>query len=200
MLSNLPHTPSASDDEFVHVTAAIFEEVNVPPSEDPEPFVKSRLRDEAEKVIIGETENKIVYAKTGAFRVFEKLDRMTRDIEILQAQDGTMTSHIEELRQKVSYLDGRVNCLTQSSEGYLSIRRRFLDVYKRDIMMEKPISSKAIQAGNISAHEGDALGDAALFQRDERTDRATYRELYGLDYPQVLDYSTYTDRLFDKLY
>ena len=48
--------------------------------------------------------------------------------------------------------------------------------------------------------EGDALGDAALFQRDERTDLRPYRELYGLDYQQVLDYSTYTHGLFDNLY
>ena len=41
MLENLPHTPSASDDEFVDITAAIFEEVDVPPEEDPEPFVIS---------------------------------------------------------------------------------------------------------------------------------------------------------------
>ncbi|KAM0797820.1 hypothetical protein BDR22DRAFT_891869 [Usnea florida] len=136
MLSNLPRTPSASDDEFVDVTAAIFQEVNVPPSEDPEPFVKSRLRDEAEKVIVGETENKIVYANTGAYRIFEHLDEMTRKVNILIAKDGTKTSNIEELRQKVSYLESR---------------------------------------------------------RDERTDLRTYRELYGLCYQQVLDYSSKVD-------
>lgn len=208
MLSNMPQTPpSASDDEFLDVTAAIVETVNVPPSEDPEPFVKLRLRDEADKITIGETENKILYANAGAFRVFEDLNDMKRDIIILKARDSTKTSHIEELRQndwelrqKVRCLESRVRCLVQSSEGYLAIRRRFLDVYKRDIKMQTPMNSKAIHQGNISAYEGDALGDAALFERDKRTDLITYRELYGLEYHQVLDFSTYTDGLFDKLY
>ena len=208
---SLPQTPSASDDEFVDVTGAIVERVNVPSSEDPESFVKSRLRDEADKVVIGETQNKIIYASVGAFRVFEDLDDMKRDVQVLKAKDCTTTSQIEELRhdttsqieelrQKVSYLESRVRSLVKTSEGYLAIRRRFLAVYKRDIKMERPMSSKAIKEGNISAHEGDALGDAALFQRDQRTDLRTYRELYGLQHQQVLDFSTYTDRLFDKLY
>ena len=200
MPAHLPHTPSASDDEVTDVTAAVFERINVPSLQDPEPLVKSRLRDEAEQVTIGETENNIVFANTGGFGVLEGLEQIKRDIKILMAKDDKMTSHIEELQQNVSYLESRVGCLVQSSEGYLSIRRRFLEVYKRDVKMEKPENSKANQEGNIVAHEGDALGDAALFQRDQRTDRSTYRELYGLEYQQVLDFSTYTDGLFNKLY
>lgn len=63
--------------------------------------------------------------------------------------------------------------------------------------MEELKGSKAIREGNIIAYEGDALGDAMLFDRDQRTDRSIYRELYGLDYQQVLDFRTYTDGLFN---
>ncbi|KAM0794957.1 hypothetical protein BDR22DRAFT_921316 [Usnea florida] len=80
------HYSSKVDDEFVDVTAAIFEEVNIPPSEDPEPFVKSRLRDKAENVIVGETENKIIYANIGGYRNFKHLDEITREINILTAK------------------------------------------------------------------------------------------------------------------
>ena len=50
------------------------------------------------------------------------------------------------------------------------------------------------------AHEGDALGDAVLFDRDHRTDRSIYRELYGLEYEKVLAFRTYTDDLFNTSY
>ena len=91
-------------------------------------------------------------------------------------------------------MESRVRNLGQCSKGYLSIRRRFLDVYKREIKAELK-GSKAIRAGNLIAHEGDALGDAVLFARDQRTDRSIYREVYGLGYQQVLDFCTYTDNL-----
>lgn len=64
--------------------------------------------------------------------------------------------------------------------------------------MEELKSSKVIREGNIIAYEGDALRDAVLFNCDQRTDRIIYRELYGLDYQQVLDFCIYTDGLFNK--
>ena len=87
----------------------------------------------------------------------------------------------------------------------LKAQRRFLDVYKRDIKgIEELKGSKAIREGNLIAHEGDALGDAlgdaVLFDRDQRTDRSIYRELYGLEHQQVLDFRTYTDGLFKTSY
>ncbi|KAL9640853.1 MAG: hypothetical protein Q9164_000011 [Protoblastenia rupestris] len=108
---------------------------------------------------------------------------------ILMARDEKRASQIDEHQKRISSLESRVGHLTQSSEGYLSIRRRFLDIYKRDIkVIEKLKSLKAIREGNLIAYEGDALGDAVLFDRDQRTDRSIYRELYGLDHQQVLDY------------
>ena len=60
MPAYLPQTPSASDVEVTDVIAAVFERINVPSLQDPEPLLKSRLRDEAEQVTIGETEDNIV--------------------------------------------------------------------------------------------------------------------------------------------
>ena len=106
------------------------------------------------------------------------------------------TSQIDEHQKKILSLESRVRLLVQSSEGYLSIRRRFLDKYKRDVKAIGELKgSKAIREGNLTAYEGDALGDAVLFDRDQRTDRGIHRELYGLDHEQVLDFSTYTDCL-----
>ena len=133
---------------------------------------------------------------------------MKREMNILMARDEKRASQISEHQKQISEhqkqissLESRVSLLTQSSEGYLSIRRRFLDVYKRDIKaMEELKGSKAIRKGNTIAHEGDALGDAMLFVRDQRTDRSIYRELYGLDFQQVLDFRMYTNDLFNTSY
>lgn len=103
-----------------------------------------------------------------------------------QARSTSFRSQIDELQKHNSSLESRVRLLAQSSENYLSIRRRFIDVYKRDIKgMEGIKGSRAIREGNLMAHEGDALGDAELFVRDQRTDKSIYRELYGLDHQQV---------------
>lgn len=45
----------------------------------------------------------------------------------------------------------------QSSDNYLGIRRRFLEVYQRDVKGEGARDPEAIRQGNIIAHEGDAL-------------------------------------------
>ena len=47
--------------------------------------------------------------------------------------------------------------------------------------------SAAIKAGNSKAHDGNALADAALYHRDRRSDTRLYRDLYGLDYREVLE-------------
>lgn len=57
--------------------------------------------------------------------------------------------------------------------------------------MQEKQTTKAIQTGNSAAHDGDAVGDAFLFECDKRTDRTLYRELYGLDADQVLRYRTH---------
>ena len=126
---------------------------------------------------------------------------MKTKMDIQTSQIGDLQKKIGEHQKEISSLKSHGRTLAQCSEGYLSIRRRFLDVYKRDIKdMEELKGSKAIREGNSIAHEGDALGDAVLFDRDQRTDLRIYRELYGLEYKQVLAFRTYTDGLFNTLY
>lgn len=44
-------------------------------------------------------------------------------------------------------------------------------------------------ASNVSAHEGDALGDAVMFSKDPSISPRIYSELYGLTHEQVLNFS-----------
>lgn len=103
----------------------------------------------------------------------------------LERQKNLLADH----KQQLKFLNSRVDTLLQFSQGYMNIRRRFLDVYKRDIKHLPGYElTKAIRSGNSVAHDGDAVRDAFLFENDKRTDRTLYRELYGLDADQVLCY------------
>ncbi|KAL2059455.1 hypothetical protein ABVK25_000748 [Lepraria finkii] len=172
--------------------AIVFEEIHMLPLQDPEPLIKLRLRDRAEHITMGQAGNKLVYANSGGHGVLGELADMKMKLDILIAETSQIDEHqkeIDEYQKKNSSLESRVKLLTQTSERYLSIRRRFLDIYKRDIKgIEELKGSKAIREGNQIAHEGDALWDAMLFDRDQRKDKTTYRDLYGLDYSQVLDF------------
>ena len=168
--------------------------------EDAETLIESRKRDEAENVNMGQVGKKGLYATSGGHGVLEDLAQLRMQIDFLLAKDAKRENKISEHQKHISSLESRVRCLVQSSEGYLQIRKRFLDVYKRDIKaIEGFKPSETILEGNMVTREGDAFGDAVLFDRDQRTDRSIYRELYGLDYQQVLDFGTYTDDRVHKL-
>ena len=147
---------------------------------------------------MGHNGDEVVHAKSGGQSLLGELSEMKRSITILLSNDERMTEQIEKLRMQTEELQKEITSLErhsgrliESSESYLSDRRRFLDVYRRDVKGEEVLQgSKAIREGNGRAHEGDALGDAMLFDRNHRSDRMLYRELYGLDHTQVLEFCT----------
>lgn len=121
-------------------------------------------------------------------RSFEhRLSLLEAEVRNLNFTQTTMDS----LRQKDAELDLIIATLSYP-EGYLSTRKRLLAVYKRDHEVIE-INNGATPEGDYSAHEGDALADAVLFHRDRRTDKSTYRRLYGLDDFQVLEFRTCID-------
>lgn len=71
----------------------------------------------------------------------------------------------KKMETQITDLQNRVEILTQTSEGYRKIRRRFLEVYRRDILGE--VDSQGLQRigdGNQAAHNGDAVADALTLQ------------------------------------
>ena len=129
---------------------------------------------------------------------------MQSDRSIQKAMITTLQTKVEQHEVKVKQhevkilaLEQRVKRLSQASEGYIAIRRRFIEVFKRDVNGSKDFkNSTAIQNGNIVAHEGDALTDAMIYENDQRTDARVYRQLYGLHHTQVLAFRTYPNGLF----
>ena len=120
---------------------------------------------------------------------------MIRRVETLESKEimtrgqiGDMRGQIGKQEKEIIALKGCVGRLSQNLDGYRCIRRQFLDIYRRDVKDDQALKgSPAIKAGNAKAHGGDALADAALFKHDHRTDTRLYRDLYGLEYRQVLE-------------
>jgi hypothetical protein len=75
-----------------------------------------------------------------------------------------LADNLEKTDAQVTDLQHRVKILTQTSEGYHKIRRRFLEVYRRDVLNEVHRQGlKIISEGNEAAHHGDVVADASLY-------------------------------------
>lgn len=124
--------------------------------------------------------------------IFTKLEEYGEKLERQGMILENVRKELESHKRQLEFLNPRMDTLRQLSEGYLDNRRRFFDIYRRYIKHPKEKkSTKAIRDGNAAAHDGDAVADAFLFECDKRTDRTTFRELYGLDADQVLHYRTH---------
>lgn len=125
------------------------------------------------------------------------MEQKDRETEIMKSQMSSLTTRMDKLemgkaedRSRILSLENHVDLLKSTSEAFFVIRRRFFETYYRDAKNQKVQGSADIRQSNALAQEGNAFGDAELFDRDHRTDRSIYRELYGLEYSQVLEYST----------
>lgn len=137
---------------------------------------------------IGQFGDKIVYGNEGGHSILARLGTIEDEITALKAKDTKRAAETSQLQKEMLSTRKDVKRLEQNCEGYLAIRRRFLDVYKRDVIgLETHTGTRAIKEGNVAAHQGDAIGDATLFERHKRTDRRIFCDLYGLDPAQVLE-------------
>lgn len=146
---------------------------------------QQELGDELPGITLDQIGNNLVYGNDGGHGLLSEIKEMRNDIALLLAKDKTREDTLKEHRQEIQDLKHQTKTLRQVSEGYLAIRRRFIDVYKRDVRSSIR-GSKAIQIGNSLAHEGDVVVDAYLYTRDHRTDESVFCELYGLGVNQVL--------------
>lgn len=130
-----------------------------------------------------------MYGNKGGLGILEKLDMLlendSRQMSLIMANQ----KNLDENQKNISSLESRVRLLAPGSDNYMSIRRRFIDVYKRDGKgMDELRGSKAIRDGDAKAHHGDALSDALLSMREGRTDASICFELCGVSYDRVLQY------------
>lgn len=116
-----------------------------------------------------------------------------------------LTTKIDKQNKKIGEQDINISdqriqlsALVQSSAGHRKMRKRLVEGYKRNT--NRPYNGQIIAEGNALAHDGDALADAALFKDEHRSDTYIFRELYGLDPEQVLEFRTYICAPFKQLY
>ena len=120
-------------------------------------------------------------------------------IEMLESEAEESKTKIDTQDNNLLDLEGRVTDLTLISEGYLTIRMRFLDIYNKKVKRDPAFQqTPEIEAGNMRAHDGDARVDALLFRDQRRTkDPGTYKELYGVDHSKTLEFGTYIENSTD---
>ena len=119
-------------------------------------------------------------------KVKELKDNSQRQVKELK---DSSQRQVKELNQR---LGTQVQELKDASQGYLLIRQRFLDTFRRDILKDPEAKwTRAISEGNKAAHHGDAVTDAGLFNSGSRKDDFLMLEIYGLSFHQILSLSKY---------
>lgn len=192
---------------MLQVDGMIFHDMTIPSESGLESTVKLRMKAEADNMSSDFYGNSTTWVNPRGHGLMDRLQHMERRF----AQLDAALLEIASLKVEVEDRKAKVKCLTRLSDGYLVIRRRFVELYRKDKMgksfqriqymveaneteinftgMTELESSPAIRQGNISAREGDALGDAVLFDKDPSLSPRVYSDLYGLTHQQVLDFS-----------
>jgi hypothetical protein len=137
------------------------------------------------------------YGNPAGRTLLEERHDMKELMKRLDTQQMKMETQITDLQHRVGDLQHRVKILTQSSEGYRKIRRRFLEVYRRDILGEADSQGlQRIGDGNQAAHNGDAVADASLYKSGEKYHEKVLVNLYGLTADQILYLGKYSNFTF----
>jgi len=107
-------------------------------------------------------------------------ERSTEEkLSYLIERDAIHEASIDQLRAEV-------RVLRASAEGYVQIRARFIENFRKHVLNEAPINPNIIRTGNVAAHEGDAVADALLYRTERRSDQHIFRLLYGFTHDEVL--------------
>lgn len=103
---------------------------------------------------------------------------------------------LADLRMQVAKLNTRtelqslrIDDLARNCTRYLDVRRRTLDVYRRDILKCATTATKRrTRHGNQTVHGGDAVADADLYITRNRRDNDVFEKLYGLEVSKVSEF------------
>ena len=109
----------------------------------------------------------------------EMMKRLEAKEATSEARKATSEARIATLGAEVDGLKIQVKDLTLSSEEYRSIRNRFIEVYRRDVM--KNITKEGYEMignGNEAAHHGDVIADSAFYLSFRRYDEDTFVHIY----------------------
>ena len=115
--------------------------------------------------------------------------RLRKDAEVAMLKDLNAKHD-----RAITMLTSRVTDLQRTSEGYLDIRDRFLDITRCDILQLPPPnqrSTAAVRRANEAAHGPDAVGDAYVYHLRSRADGRTCLKIHGMAFRDVLKLRKY---------
>ena len=137
-----------------------------------------------------------MYGNTLGVELIKERDDIRSSQDVLQKEVKALKGEFREFRENKDRetldLQTRIKELAAASQGYLNIRHRFLDTFRRDILKDPTAKwTPMIQAGNAAAHHGDAVTDAGLFETGSRKDKTLIVKVYGLTADEILSLSKY---------
>ena len=111
----------------------------------------------------------------------KRLTALSEEVEALK----TRTEGQEKMKEEVQSLRSQVSDHDTFSEGFTTIRQRFFDCYRRDVLKEESMSFRRIRQGNAAAHEGNCSVDLMLYERHLRNDQPLFVTIYGINIVQA---------------
>jgi len=112
------------------------------------------------------------------------------DLQKKQRSQDDRITHNREAQELTKRTQGaQIQTLTSGNERYLRMRNRYISTYKRDFLRRNTrTDERIINAGNYTAHGGDAAVDATLYTMPQgRMDFSVFRRLYRVS-PQTIEH------------
>ena len=130
----------------------------------------------------------LVFGNQTGYSVLLDRDDLRGEVGRIKEQMKAQNQKLEEQSHKLEELYQRLAVVSSASEGYLKIRSRFIDVFKRDVLGQDFVFDRdTIEAGNKAAHHGDVLTDALLYTRNRRRDERIFLTIYGVSAAGALE-------------
>lgn len=153
-------------------------------------LAKGTLLSSLDTASYGQAGDMLLYGNdTGKALLLERDDLRER-MSTLESRFQKLEATTEAYQVRTCQLQLDVKRLAAASDGYLKIRARFLDTFKRDIIGTLSTST-IIRTGNAAAHDGDAATDASLYTSRNRTDLPLLNQIYGISYDWIIQLSKF---------
>ena len=100
----------------------------------------------------GAAGERMTYGNQAGLRLLGDKHEIMERMKRLEDQVANNKDQIADHQGQIAYFHDRIRTLTTDAEGYYSIRHRFIDVYRRDVLHDvtEPGRTK-IKEGNAAA-------------------------------------------------
>lgn len=176
------------------------EQIYAPEDADVPSIAQDTMRQSLSRAVYDSVDDKVVFGNRAGIDLLQEKSTFHDRFNKLEEELSRLTKKIEFDSKKAEFdskrTQARIDQLSAASNGYVMIRQRFLDTFRRDVLKDPSARHPPmIQAGNVAAHDGDAVTDATLFTTGARSDPGIMYTLYGMSADEVLSLSKYSTPL-----